>query len=273
MDSSKKRSEMGAFLLWKNEVEMGNAKAEIKRFFWLKLKEDFFDEKSVRYLRKLPQGDSIVIVYLKMLLKSLRDEGMIKYERILPTATEELALYLDEPETVVALSITAFLKMGLVEQWDNDTYYMAALQHMIGSESASAERVRRHRALKAQEKPPLLQCNADVTEGNGEVTSGNTELESEKEQEKDNTEDEEEARAREIAEYYLPKHVYEHFADLFYKPNLAQRIRLNGFIETYGYDEVFEAIEETARRDVQKPLAYMEQLLKDYRLKYGAGKK
>ena len=256
----------------KNEVEMGNAKAEIKRFFWLKLKEDFFDEKSVRYLRKLPQGDSIVIVYLKMLLKSLRDEGMIKYERILPTATEELALYLDEPETVVALSITAFLKMGLVEQWDNDTYYMAALQHMIGSESASAARMRKHREIQAEKQLPS-HCDTLVTPGDADVTGRDTEIELEKEREKDSLDDEEEARAREISEYYLPKHVYEHFADLFYKPNLAQRIRLNGFIETYGYDEVFEAIEETARRDVQKPLAYMEQLLKDYRLKYGAGKK
>ncbi|BDF59176.1 hypothetical protein CE91St36_19930 [Christensenellaceae bacterium] len=263
---------MGAFLLRKNEVEMGNPKTEAKRFFWLKLKEDFFDEKSVRYLRKLPQGDSIVIVYLKMLLKSLRDEGMIKYEKILPTATEELALYLDEPEAVVALSITAFLKMGLVEQWDNDTFYMAALQHMIGSESASAARMRKHREIQAQ-KRLLSQSDALVTQGDADVTVSDTEIELEIDQEKENIEEDEEARAREISEYYLPKHVYEHFADLFYKPNLAQRIRLNGFIESYGYDEVFEAIEETARRDVQKPLAYMEQLLKDYRLKYGADKK
>ncbi|WP_162270211.1 phage replisome organizer N-terminal domain-containing protein [Christensenella timonensis] len=251
---------------------MGNPKTEAKRFFWLKLKEDFFDEKSVRYLRKLPQGDSIVIVYLKMLLKSLRDEGMIKYEKILPTATEELALYLDEPEAVVALSITAFLKMGLVEQWDNDTFYMAALQHMIGSESASAARMRKHREIQAQ-KRLLSQSDALVTQGDADVTVSDTEIELEIDQEKENIEEDEEARAREISEYYLPKHVYEHFADLFYKPNLAQRIRLNGFIESYGYDEVFEAIEETARRDVQKPLAYMEQLLKDYRLKYGADKK
>lgn len=244
-------------------------KSAAKRYFWLKLKENFFDEKSVRYLRKLPQGDGIVIVYLKMLLKSLKDEGMIKYDKILPTATEELALFLDEPEAVVALSITAFLKMGLVEQWDNDTFYMATLKNMIGSESEAASRMRKHRALQNQ-KQLLSQCDARVTQGYANVTDGYTEIEPEKKPEKENFEEDDEARAREISEYDSYAHVYAHFTDIFYKPNLAQKLRLNGFVETYGYDEVFEAIEETARRDVQKPLAYIEQLLKDYKRKYGA---
>ena len=224
----------------------------------------YFDEKSIRYLRKLPQGDSIVVVYLKMLLKGLRDEGMIKYDKILPTATEELALYLDEPEAVVSLSIAAFLKMGLVEQWDNDTFYMAALQNMIGSESASAARMRKYREKQEQKQLPS-HCDALVTDGDTGVTGGDTEIE----KETDRIDEDDEACAREISEYYLPKHVYEHFTSLFYKPNLAQRIRLNGFIEDYGYSEVFEVIEETARRDVKKPLAYMEQVLKDNRRRYG----
>lgn len=50
-----------------------------KRYYWLKLKEDFFDEKYIKALRKLPQGDSQVIVYLKMQLKSLKTEGIINY--------------------------------------------------------------------------------------------------------------------------------------------------------------------------------------------------
>lgn len=245
---------------------MGKTNSGTKRYFWLKLKENFFDEKSIRYLRKLPQGDSIVVVYLKMLLKGLRDEGMIKYDKILPTATEELALYLDEPEAVVSLSIAAFLKMGLVEQWDNDTFYMAALQNMIGSESASAARMRKYREKQGQKQLPS-HCDILVTDGDAEVTGSDTKIE--KEQEEDHIDEDDEACAREISEYYLPKHVYEHFASLFYKPNIAQRIRLNGFIEDYGYSEVFEVIEETARRDVKKPLAYMEQVLKDNRRRYG----
>ena len=69
-----------------------------RRFFWLKLKEDFFDEKQVKYLRKLPDGDKLTIVYLKMLLKSIRTEGVLKYDQILPSCEAELAMILDEDE-------------------------------------------------------------------------------------------------------------------------------------------------------------------------------
>lgn len=132
-----------------------------KKYFWLKLKEDFFDDKYIKALRKLPDGESIVIVYLKMQLKSLKTEGFIKYDRILPSQEEELALILDEDVNIVRYALAALTKMKLIENWDNDTLYMAAMQNLIGSESAVAERVRKHR-----EKQKLLQCNSDETKGN-----------------------------------------------------------------------------------------------------------
>lgn len=132
-----------------------------KKYFWLKLKEDFFDEKYIKALRKLPDGDALAIVYLKMQLKSLRTEGIIQYEHILPSAEEELALVLDEDVNKVRLTLSAILSMGLAEKWENDTLYMVAMQNLIGSETSVAERVRKHR-----EKQKMLQCNTDVTKCN-----------------------------------------------------------------------------------------------------------
>ena len=66
-----------------------------KRYFWLKLKEDFFDDKQIKYLRSLPDGDKVLITYLKMQLKSLKTAGTIRYDRILPSSEDELALMLD----------------------------------------------------------------------------------------------------------------------------------------------------------------------------------
>ena len=149
-----------------------------KRYFWLKLKDDFFDEKYIKALRRLPQGDSLVIVYLKMQLKSLKTEGIIKYEQILPDAISELAMLLDEDENVVRLAIGALIKFGIVERWENETFYMVAMQQLIGSETAGAARVRKHRELKnGTSKNALpeasvtkaLHCNASVTECNTEI--------------------------------------------------------------------------------------------------------
>lgn len=148
-----------------------------KRYYWLKLKDDFFDEKYIKALRKLPQGDSLAIVYLKMQLKSLKTEGIIKYEGIMPDAMTELALLLDEDENVVRLAVEALIRFGVVERWDNDTFYLVQLQQLIGSETQGAARVRKHRELKktqhlavAQNSDtiPALQCNADVTTCNTE---------------------------------------------------------------------------------------------------------
>lgn len=152
--------------------------SDTKKYFWLKLKDDFFDEKYIKALRRLPQGDSLVIVYLKMQLKSLKTEGIIKYEQILPDAISELAMLLDEDENVVRLAINALINFGVVERWENETFYMVAMQQLIGSETASAARVRKHRALKsgtdkkelpAAEQVEALHCNALVTDCNTEI--------------------------------------------------------------------------------------------------------
>ena len=144
-----------------------------KKYYWFKLKEDFFDDKYIKALRKLPDGDALCIIYQKMQLKSLKTEGFIQYDKVLPSAEEELALILDEDLNKVKLTLQALLSMGLVERWENDTFYMVAMQNLIGSETAVAERVRKHR-----EKQKLLQCNT-------EVTNSNTYIEIEKELEEE----------------------------------------------------------------------------------------
>lgn len=139
----------------------------IKRFYWLKLKEDFFSETYVKALRRLPQGDSLAIVYLKMQLKSLKTEGIIKYQGLLPDSIAELAMALDEDENVVRLAVEALIKFGVVERWDDETLYMSAMQQLIGSESDSAARVRKHRELQGNAK--ALQSNTQVTKCNTEI--------------------------------------------------------------------------------------------------------
>lgn len=140
--------------------------AEDRKYYWLKLKEDFFDEKQIKYLRKLPDGDKLVIVYLKMQLKSLRTEGFIKYDKILPSNEEELAMILDEDVNIVKLAIGAMIQTKAIEQLDDGSFYMIAMQNLIGKEGQSAERVRQFRE---RQKVLALQCNEPVTNCNTEI--------------------------------------------------------------------------------------------------------
>ncbi len=161
-----------------------------KKYYWLKLKNDFFEEKYIKALRRLPNGDSLVIIYLKMQLKSLKTEGFIKYEGVFENAVEELAVFLDEEITSVETVVDMLTKFGIIERLEDNSFYLSAMQNSIGTESDSAERVRRYR--EQQTKPNALHCNgvalhcnSDVTKCNNNVQKCNTEIEKEIDIDKD----------------------------------------------------------------------------------------
>lgn len=154
--------------------------AEIKRYYWLKLQDDFFSSKRIKKLRKLAGGDTYTIIYLKMQLKSLKTDGCLEYTGIEDTFAKELALDIDEDEDNVAVTINYLLSVGLLEAKD-DVYSMPYVALCTGSETAVAERVRNHRA-----KQKTLQCNTDVTQVK-QLGNVEKEIEKEIEIEKNNT--------------------------------------------------------------------------------------
>ena len=142
-----------------------------KKYYWLKLKEDFFRNKKIKKLRKIAGGDTYTVIYLKMQLLSLQNEGTLIYEGVENSFAEEIALEIDEDIDNVKITLSFLSQNGLLEEISQDHFIMTETVECIGSEGSSAERVRKHRALKQQK---VLQCNAPVT-------IGNTEKEKEKE--------------------------------------------------------------------------------------------
>lgn len=159
-----------------------------KKYYWLKLKTTFFNDKAIKKMRKIAGGDTYVIIYLKLQLLSLKDEGVIYYEGIEEDFASEMALTIDEDEENVRVTIGFLERYGLIEQTATDEFTLAAVPNNIGKECDSAERVRKHRkALQCNEK--LLQSNAKVTGRNALETNCNTELELEKDKDLENREE------------------------------------------------------------------------------------
>lgn len=153
-----------------------------KKYYWLKLKEDFFRDKRIKKLRRIAGGDTYTVIYLKLQLLSLKNNGVLIYEGIEESFEEEMALDIDEDVDNVKITI-AFLKAnGLLDETEQDHYVMVETIQSIGSESASAARVRKHRELKAQ-KQQALQCNTSVTTSNIEIEKREKRQEKEIEQE------------------------------------------------------------------------------------------
>ena len=144
---------------------------ENKKYYWLKLPKDFFENKEIKKLRQLAGGDTYTIIYLKMLLKSIDSEGKLFYEGIDDTIAEEIALDINESADDVQVTIGYLVKKNLMVVTESEAE-LIKLPEMVGSESAVAERVRRHRELQK-----ALHCNTYVTLCNSDVTKCNTEIE------------------------------------------------------------------------------------------------
>lgn len=150
--------------------------SENRRFYWLKLHKDFFRSKRIKALRKLPGGAEYTVIYLKMQLLSLEDDGILYFSHLYSDFADELALDLDEEPDAVRMAMQFLLNTGLMEKVSDDEYLLPFVKECTGSEGVSAERVRNFRERKA------LQCNANVTEVK---RVGNVEKEIEIEIEKD----------------------------------------------------------------------------------------
>lgn len=153
-----------------------------KKYYWLKLNEGFFRDKKIKKLRRIAGGDTFTIIYLKMQLLSLKTDGKLIFEGVEDNFTEEIALEIDEDPDNVAVTVRYLMSNGLLEEVESDSYILPEAIKAMGSESSSAERVRKHRAKKKQALPAtdtkLLQCNAEVTNSNTEIE---TDIEKEKE--------------------------------------------------------------------------------------------
>lgn len=151
---------------------------ENKKYFWLKLYNDFFSSKRIKRLRSLAGGDTFTIIYLKMQLKALKDDGYLYFDGVMDEFAEELALDIDENPDDVRMTIQYLLRVGLMESSeDGKEYFLTYVQKCIGSETASAQRVRNYRARKKEQE--ALPCNADETPMKQIETKCNTEIEKE----------------------------------------------------------------------------------------------
>lgn len=152
-----------------------------KRFFWLKLRETFFNETYIKAMRTFKNGDSLVLTYLEMALYSLKSNGVIERGELTQSLADEISIAINEPVVRVKKTIEMLTKARVAEL-DGDRLYLTEMMKLMGSESTSAERMRRLRTRKSEELPPS-QCDTAVT---SPVTkSVTTEIELEKETETD----------------------------------------------------------------------------------------
>ena len=151
-----------------------------KRYYWLKLPKNFFEDKAIKRLRQIAGGDTYTIIYLKMLLKSMEDDGKLFYEGIEDTICDEIALDINESADDVQVTMNYLEKKGLLVVTDSEVE-LPRLTEMVGSETDKAELMRK---LRNKEKGNnVTKISNNVTKALPTVTNCYTEKEIEKSRE------------------------------------------------------------------------------------------
>lgn len=160
-----------------------------KKFFWIKLKQDFFNDPYIKLLRRMAGGDTYTIIYLEMLVKSASTDGMLYFQGAGQDIAEELSLILGENvEDVRALLAYLEAKKLITHPEIKEDVFLVASADLTGSETDSAIRVRKFRE---RQQVKALQSNTHVTNGNDKLETEieldkELDIETEREQETEN---------------------------------------------------------------------------------------
>lgn len=116
-----------------------------KRYYWLKLKRDFFKRHDIRIIEAMPNGKDYILFYLKLLCESVDHDGNLRFSDQIPYNEDMLATITNTNIDVVRSAIKIFTQLNMMELMDDGTFYMSEVEKMIGSESYWAEKKRVHR--------------------------------------------------------------------------------------------------------------------------------
>ena len=131
------------------------------RYFYLMLKENFYDSDDMVLLESMENGYKYSNILLKLYLRSLKDKGKLMYKDRIPYSVEMLAkLTRHDPDTV-RRAIEIFQQMGIIEILDNGAIFMMDIENYIGKSSTEADRRRAYDRRIAAEKKELLLENSE----------------------------------------------------------------------------------------------------------------
>ena len=122
--------------------------ADGKRYYWLKLHDDFFDSKRIKKLRRMAGGDTYTIIYLKMQLMAMKKDGVLTFTHLENDFPDELALDLNESPDDVRVTLAYLLSCGLAETSDDVHFFLPYAVENTASEGAAAQRMRESRARR-----------------------------------------------------------------------------------------------------------------------------
>ena len=168
--------------------------ADNQKYYYMRLKEGFFDEDVIKIIEALPDGYLYSNILMKLYLKSLKCNGKLMFNERIPYSPDVLATITRHQVGTIEKALKLFKELDLIEILDNGAIYMLDIQNLIGRASTEADRKKEYRARIAAEKAKLLsdgqmsgQCLPEIDIDIEKEIESEIETESESEEEKDDS--------------------------------------------------------------------------------------
>lgn len=140
--------------------------ADNKKYYYLKLKENFFESDEAIILESMPDGYIYSNILLKLYLRSLKNDGLLMFNNLIPYNAQMLATITRHQVGTVEKAIQIFQQLKLIEILDNGAIYMSNIQNFVGKSSTNADRIRKYRKsvtnVTTNEQQMLNKCAPEI---------------------------------------------------------------------------------------------------------------
>ena len=237
---------------------------ENKRFYWIKLRETFFQQETIDWLMEQENGSAYIVLYLKMCLLTANTSGeLIRTigDMTIPYEPKKISQKTGFDIDTVNVALSLFKHLGLIEETQEGIPVMPEVKNMVGSESESAARVRKYR-----KKKKALQSNVDVTnkalQSNVEIRDKSIEY---RDKSKEYREEKVESRKKETgaSDDDLKGVITAYRKNIYPMPGEMDLEKLKALVDDFGSDTVIKAIDRAVTRN-KRSLAYIHGILKSW---------
>lgn len=133
-----------------------------KKYYWLKLKRDFFKRHDIRIIEELPNGKEYILFYLKLLLESIDHEGALRFNDTVPYSEQMLSVITNTNVDIVRSAMKMFVELNMIEVLADETIFMAEVDKLIGSETKWAEKKRIQRTKEDNVLQLSSKCPTEI---------------------------------------------------------------------------------------------------------------
>ena len=235
-----------------------------KRFYWIKLKENFFQQETIDWLMEQENGSAYIVLYLKMCLLTANTSGeLIRTigDMTIPYEPKKISQKTGFDIDTVNVALSLFKHLGLIEETQGGIPVMPEVKNMVGSESESAARVRKYR-----KKKKALQSNGDVTkkalQSNVEIRDKRIEYR-DKENREESVDVESKKKETGASDDGLKDVITAYRKNIYPMPGEMDLEKLKALADDFGSDAVIKAIDRAVTRN-KRSLAYIHGILKSW---------